>query len=166
MFWAETCEMARILLRLTHVCQDNPHLNIRYNILTFSRAAMMRDVDMSKNADLFIIHQGLVISHILRQAPLQLIQHIWVADGPNVSALADAVEMVHDSEVYNALLGASDEEKRVRARQIRFFPDPDIVATQSFVASATSKPSILLANVQGLLPLWRAAAEKWAEEGI
>jgi hypothetical protein len=76
-----------------------------------------------------------------------------VADGPNVSSLADAVEIVRDTEIYNVLLGGLDEEKRVRAREIRFFPDPDIIAPQSFVASATSKPSILLANAQGLLPL-------------
>jgi hypothetical protein len=74
LFRAETCEMARILLRLTDLCRDNPHLNIRYNISTFSLAAMMRDADMSKNPDVFIIHQGLVISHILRQ---ELIHHMW-----------------------------------------------------------------------------------------
>jgi hypothetical protein len=115
LFWVETCEMARILLRLRQLCQDNTHLNIRYNISTFSRAVMMRDAGMSKNPDLFIIHQGLVIFHALRQ---ELIQHMWLADGPMASALADAVEMVRDTEVYNALLGALDEEKRVRARQI------------------------------------------------
>jgi hypothetical protein len=72
--------------------------------------------------------------------------------------------MVRGTEISKTLVGASDEEPRVQAKQIQFFPDPDIVSPQSFIASATSSRSVLLVNAQDLLPLWRAAAEKWVEE--
>ena len=110
-----------------------------------------------------MIYHGIVISQMMREESLQ---HLFLV-GLNMSSNLERIMSVWSQvDYWKTLFQASDEEKRVRVKQIRFFPNPDIVTAQSFAASTTAAPVIRRAHVQGLLPLWRATAQKWVEESI
>jgi hypothetical protein len=155
--WSKMQEMAVTLMHLTRICQNNPELKIRYNISTFGHTKPDSDLAYS------IIYHGIAISQMLREEPLQ---HMLLIGLNMARNLENIIAMWRKLDVYKWLIEASDEKKRVRAKQIRFFPNPNIVTAQSYVGSATATPAILQAHVEGVLPLWKATAKKWVEEGI